>query len=328
MKVSVIIPVYNVEKYLRQCVESVINQTFRDYEILLIDDGSTDNSGNLCDELSETYAGIRVIHKENGGLSDARNTGIDAANGEYIFFLDSDDYWEQNDCLETLVEKSELCRPDILNFRYKKYLEDTGEYIECLPSVSETEIEISEDKTEVLRIMMKYGLYLSSACNKMLRTEWVKENRLYFRKGITSEDIDWCARCMLAAERIGYSNLSCYVYRQRNGSISNSLQYRNLNDLKNNILECVRLGQALKEEDPFREIYYTFVAYQYGTFMYSNNLVKDERVKDLVEELKEYRWLLRYNSNKKVKMLYLLDRTIGYYNMIRCMKLYGKIRKG
>lgn len=328
MKVSVIIPVYNVEKYLRQCVESVLDQDFQDYEIILVDDGSTDSSGSVCDDFEKKYASVRVNHKKNGGLSDARNTGIDMAQGKYILFLDSDDYWEQKDCLERLVVKAERQELDILNFRYKKYLENTDTYIECLPDINEAEIEISADKTDILKNMMQYGLYLSSACNKMLRTEWVKEHGLYFRKGITSEDIDWCARCMLSAAKIGYINLSCYVYRQRNGSISNSLQYRNINDLKNNILECVRLGKDLKQNDPFREVYYTFVAYQYGTFLYSNNLVKDERVKDLVKEMKSYRWLLKFNSNKKIKLLYLLDRTVGYYNMIRCMKLYGKIRKG
>lgn len=99
--ISVVIPVYNVEKYLRRCVDSVTGQTFRDMEILLVDDGSTDSSGSLCEELARTDSRIRVFHKENGGASDARNYGIDRAQGEYLIFIDSDDFIDP-DMLETL----------------------------------------------------------------------------------------------------------------------------------------------------------------------------------------------------------------------------------
>ena len=92
-KVSVIIPVYNVEQYLNRCIDSVLNQTYKDFEIILVDDGSTDKSGEICDVYAEKDSRITVIHKENGGLSDARNFGIDAARGDFLTFLDSDDYF-------------------------------------------------------------------------------------------------------------------------------------------------------------------------------------------------------------------------------------------
>ena len=93
MILSVIIPVYNVEQYLRQCVDSVLNQQLQDYEIILVDDGSKDNSVGICDEYKKTHSNVIVIHKENGGSSSARNTGMKAASGKYIVFLDSDDWW-------------------------------------------------------------------------------------------------------------------------------------------------------------------------------------------------------------------------------------------
>ena len=95
-KISVIVPVYNVEQYLERCVDSIINQTYKNLEILLVNDGSTDNSGQLCDELAKKDDRIRVIHKENGGLSDARNVGIDEAEAELIGFIDSDDYIDED----------------------------------------------------------------------------------------------------------------------------------------------------------------------------------------------------------------------------------------
>ena len=96
IKVSIIVPIYNVEKYLKKCVNSIINQTYKSLEIILVDDGSPDRSGALCDRLAEKDSRIRVIHKANGGVSTARNAGIEAATGEYICFVDSDDWLPEN----------------------------------------------------------------------------------------------------------------------------------------------------------------------------------------------------------------------------------------
>jgi glycosyltransferase involved in cell wall biosynthesis len=99
---SIIIPVYKVEKYLDECVQSVLSQSFTDYECILVDDGSPDNCPQICDEYAKKYEQIKIIHKENGGLSDARNVGILQASGEYIVFLDSDDYLADNNTLQNL----------------------------------------------------------------------------------------------------------------------------------------------------------------------------------------------------------------------------------
>ena len=106
--ISVVVPVYNVEKYLNRCVDSILNQTYSDLEIILVDDGSTDRSGSICDEYLSIDSRVRVLHKENGGLSDARNHGIELANGSYLCFIDSDDYihCEMIAHLYTLVKKA------------------------------------------------------------------------------------------------------------------------------------------------------------------------------------------------------------------------------
>ena len=111
---SIIIPVYNVETYLKECVKSVLMQTFKDFEILLIDDGSKDSSGKLCNEIALKDSRMRVFHKSNGGLSSARNYGIDRALGEYIIFLDSDDFWIDKDILSLLVKKAESQNLDVV----------------------------------------------------------------------------------------------------------------------------------------------------------------------------------------------------------------------
>ena len=102
MKFSIIVPIYKVEKYLNQCVDSILSQDFSDYEMILVDDGSPDNCPYICDEYSKKNSKVVVIHKENGGLSDARNAGIMAAKGDYLFFVDSDDYWDDNRALTNI----------------------------------------------------------------------------------------------------------------------------------------------------------------------------------------------------------------------------------
>ena len=108
LKFSIILPIYNVEKYLPKCVESILSQTFTDYEIILVDDGSTDNSPAICDKFAKEHSNIKVIHKVNGGQSEARNLGADTANGEYIIFIDSDDFIIKNDFLEKINKKSTI----------------------------------------------------------------------------------------------------------------------------------------------------------------------------------------------------------------------------
>lgn len=122
-KVTVVIPVYNTKKYLEKCVDSITGQTFQNIEILLIDDGSTDGSAELCDELGEKDDRIRVIHKQNGGAATARNLGMDIAQGKYIMFIDSDD-WLDSDAVETLVEHADENNVDVIRFGYVREFED------------------------------------------------------------------------------------------------------------------------------------------------------------------------------------------------------------
>ena len=139
MKVSIIIPVYNVEKYLQRCIESVLQQTYKDIEVVLVDDGSTDNSGNNCDLWSEKDKRIKVIHKVNGGLSSARNAGCRVATGDYILFLDSDDYLS-SDCVSKLIKMCEITGSDIA-------------IIQMMYIAKETNDEIGLNQDEYIRVL-------------------------------------------------------------------------------------------------------------------------------------------------------------------------------
>ena len=134
MKVSFIIPVYKVEAYLNQCVDSILNQTYSDIEVILVDDGSPDNCPQMCDDYVMKDHRINAVHKPNGGLSDARNTGLKAATGEYVIFVDSDDFWTDSKHLEQLmgvVKNNSDC--DFIGYNCSYYYSDTNSFVQWVP---------------------------------------------------------------------------------------------------------------------------------------------------------------------------------------------------
>lgn len=184
--ISVVIPVYNVEAYLRECVDSVLNQTMEDFEIILVDDGATDSSGRICDEYACKDARIRVIHRENGGLSAARNTGLDAASGEYVYFLDSDDYIAP-DTLEKLLALAEKERADVVFFDAWVFFTD------CEPDPKVYQYHRSRDYgampgRDMLLQLLDADEYRTAVPLMLLRRDYMMAQNLRFREGILHED--------------------------------------------------------------------------------------------------------------------------------------------
>lgn len=228
--------------------------------------------------------------------------------------------------IEKLADQMQQYPVDILNFRYKKYMEDTKQFVSCLKSVEDIK---QQEKDQILEHLINEGLYISSACNKLISASFLKTNELYFEKGITSEDIDWCARMLIKCSSIGYNNTEAYVYRQRSESITHTISYKNIYDLSNNVKKCVRFGQGIPKGTKFYELYHDFAAYQYGTLLLSNTLVDGDkdRIKAVMKEMKDYSWLLTYHVNPKIKLQYYVKKIVGYNNLIRFLKLYTKIKR-
>lgn len=212
MLVTIIIPVYNVEKYIFRCVESALNQTYNEIEIILIDDGSTDSSGEKCDELCKRDPRVNVIHKENGGLSSARNVGLDICLGEAVFFLDSDDYISI-DCIERLVSLLDYYDSDI-SISNMKYIpeEMNGEL-----RFDEPEEILIFDSQEAIEESLYQRHFSCCAPAKLYRREILGELR--FPIGRVSEDLATCHLFLDNARRIVFSNACLYYYRQRENSI-------------------------------------------------------------------------------------------------------------
>ena len=324
IKFSIVIPVYKTKEYLDQCVESVIAQSYENFEIILVDDGSPDCCGQMCVAWAEKDARVRVIHQENQGLSGARNTGIREATGDYVMFLDSDDWWADRNVLFAVAENLGKTDADVLSFNYRKSYDgmlDAPYFSEKLPS-SET--------AETLGQMLQNDRWVNGACNKAIRRLLLTERNLYFREGITSEDIDWTLRLALYGQRFAFENTSVFVYRQIASSISHSVSLTKIECLCDNVRECVRL---LKEAEPEKaEALKSFVAYQYGTLLHNvANLPASQRSEKLIRGLKEMKWLLSCSDNRKVRLLkrsMQLSGLPGTMFMLRCrqklLKLIGK----
>ncbi len=209
-KISVVLPIYNVEKYLETCVKAITGQTYQNLEIILVDDGSPDGCPALCDELAKTDERIRVLHKENGGLSDARNAGTQIATGEYITFVDSDDVVTKTyvEYLYSLIEKygcdMSLCTHTVVFEDGKKipYGDGTDEML---------------DAKECLRRMLYHDVIDTSAWAKLYRTDMARE--ILYPKGKLFEDIGTTYRFFLASGKIACGYQSQYFYMQRQNSI-------------------------------------------------------------------------------------------------------------
>ena len=217
IKLSFIVPVYNVEKYLRKCVDGLLAQDIpsSEYEIILVDDGSPDECPQICDSYADIYDNIRVIHQENGGLSVARNAGIKAAKGEYVCFVDSDDYWEPN-VLKGLMVQIEGNNLDVLRFNYQ----NVNEQYEVFSPNKDPKRDVDYRET-VVDGEMFLNERLGPACYAVMFI--IRRNLLnecIFKEGIYFEDVDWTPRMLLRAKRVASTPLIVYNYLWRSGSIT------------------------------------------------------------------------------------------------------------
>lgn len=212
--VSVIVPIYKVEPYLRRCLDSIVNQTYTNLEIILVDDGSPDACPQICDEYAARDNRIVVIHKENGGLSDARNAGLDICKGEYISFIDSDD-WVDEKYVEVLYEIQKKTAAELSICVYDSFLEDGRLSSSCL---SKTSGIISWDFHEVLiRLCAEDTLGLMAVWGKLYARMLFDSIR--FPKGKLYEDAYINYKLYMQCDKVCYSEIPLYHYRIRNGSI-------------------------------------------------------------------------------------------------------------
>lgn len=323
---SVIIPIYNVEAYLRQCVESVLTQTFENIEVILVDDGSPDNCPAICDEFARKDPRVQVIHKKNGGLSDARNCGIRAARGEYLLFPDSDDYWGDPDALETVHHGIEQYgkTADLVLFQSQVIYPDGT----IVPDQRRFPDRFNDmTKEESIVCMMENGLLICGVGTKVIRRSFLLENNLFFKVGIKSEDVHWIFRVMNAMPKYQYSDQYFYMYRKgRPGSITATVSYAHLSQLADMLEEFSDEGRY--SCDTARRCALAMAAYHLTILMgYVSNLADAGQKKQLIGRIRGLKHLLAYDLHPRVKLANKIRRFVGLNMTITLLGAYLKYRK-
>lgn len=225
-KASVIIPIYNIRDYMLNSVQSVLRQTENDIEIIIVDDGSTDGSETICDTFASLDERVTVIHKKNGGLSSARNSGAAYASSEYVMFIDGDDSL-RNDALEALLKIAVKVNPDFMQFMYKEVTDSKD--VNCLPKKDIKYYAVS-DCRELFVKLYHYGGVAASGCTKLFKRSLIQEIPF---ENIQHEDEMWCTRAFQHDRKVIYYEDTLYYYYMRDNSIIHStFNHRQLDTFK------------------------------------------------------------------------------------------------
>lgn len=301
MVLSVIVPVYKVEPFLRKCVDSIINQTYRNLEIILVDDGSPDNCGAICDEYANKDDRVKVIHKENGGLSSARNAGMDIAKGDYIAFVDSDD-WLELDMYETLIGLAEKYDADIAEGSYRFYR----------PWKVENKVLEGNDTGDVRELNnidtlkeLYYGPQMFGGVAIMVWTKIYRASMLHnlrFSEGFIHEDVEFTPKAYYLANKVVKIEKTLYNYNIHLGTSSTSGMGANL--LK--VTSSIHVRKSLL--DYFKNCEETWLS-EYSERAYYNALINayyeswnQRKSIEFYELSKEIFEVLKTNKERILKM--------------------------
>lgn len=312
MKVSFILPIYNVEAYLRQCVESLIKQTYKNVEIILVDDGSSDGSSGLCDQLALNDKRIKVLHKQNGGLSDARNAGLNLATGDYVIFVDSDDFWVGNDSLQKLVSLIEYYPEcDFYSFNCQYYFPNSKTFIKWVPYASPLQTPVNGSCA--LYLLVSSGTLPMSACLKIINRRWLLNTGIIFTVGQISEDVPWFINLLDKSKKCIFVNDYIYAYRQNVvGSISSNCNERSFNSILNIIKNELLLIDQRSFSPKAKNALLSFLAYELSILMANVCRMPKEKKNKIRIELKSFCWLFKYTQNPKVRIVSRVYEFFGY----------------
>ena len=318
MKVSVVIPVYNVKPYLERCVQSVIRQTYKDLEIILVDDGSTDGSGELCDQLATTDKRICVIHQENQGLSGARNTGIRNAKGEYIAFLDSDDEWLLTDGLEELLQAE---KTDLIVFK-RVDIWGKGERITC-PDYDLKNIDRLPDTQAIFSHLVATQQLQISACFLLVRRETLLKHDIFFPLGMLSEDIYWSMHLWQHVQTVRFTNLNLYGYYHREASITTTATIRSYHSYDQIFTYWkAQCDEGCKNATAIR----AFMANMWVSRGYAYHSMADNDKPEALRILQKHIDLLNYSQTPKSKRVRRMVPLIGVKNTAAVLGWYWRLR--
>ena len=302
MLLSIIVPIYGVEQYLKQCLNSLVCDELVDcVEVLLIDDGSKDNCPDICDRFSSRHKNFVTFHKENGGLSDARNYGLNHARGKYIMFVDGDDYID-TDCIGGICTYLKNIDSDVIGVGshhvHVNKIED-----HCYTRVRNKEYS----GIEFYKYQYKNKSFPIAVWNNLYRLKFLLDNKLYFKKGILHEDNEWIPRVFFAAKKVTlYENIFYNYFIRENSICTNQNLYKNISDLKITINELLQLYSGLSDRVAYKMLKDQLISGYLGLFG-SGSFWNDHDV--YLENSFIIRYLYNYRTRYKA-FIYVLNKRL------------------
>ncbi len=328
MKFSVVIPIYNVEEYLHECVDSILGQDYSNFEVVLVDDGSPDKCPEICDEYATKDRRVVVVHKENGGLSDARNAGIKRATGDYICFLDSDDYWDDFSVLSKLEKVIKIHQVDGVQYYHKWFKQKENSFVPFkIRNMSKLN---GLDSSEIIRIAVSQGNLSISACSMAISRKFIIDNNLYFEKGIKTEDLEWSIRLFECMPKWSYLDDMFYVYRMdREGSITRTVDYKHLCDYCYILEKSVQLVE--NDDNEIKEALMSYLMYHVliaCALTYRKNISQTQR-KEILSRLQKIckNRITKYSLDRRVSLASKIYKVAGFSVMANAMGFYLNHRK-
>lgn len=311
VKFSLIVPIYNVQDYLEKCLHSLAKQDYQDFEIILVNDGSTDSSRSICEKFVAETDNAILIDKKNGGLSSARNRGLQEAANEYIWFIDSDD-WIDDKALSRLSVQLSESDIDLLGFSFYNFTEETGDFAPDKHSALNTEIFTGPAFLDQYR-------FIPMVCMHVYRKEFIDQHSLTFNESILHEDVEFSMRCYSVAGKIKRIPDPLYFYRKRSGSIMAQFSLKRIESVYYLIRQCSDLqGKGISDQFLEERKYFTINAFY--KMLISSPLSRKE-VNHYLLKLKADRLMIQYNSHdsfrlKIRKLTFNLSKRLYYVYML------------
>lgn len=314
--ISVIVPVYNVERVLHFCIDSIIAQSYKDFELILVNDGSADNSGEICDQYAERDKRISVIHKENGGVSSARNVGIKKSKGEYICFIDADDYMEKS-MIETMVHYMHTSQSDIVSCGVNWVDEDGNTLsIKCGD-------ECVLNQPDAIKCLLTNGIIREQVWDKLYKREVIHNVR--FVEGKKIDDVFWTYRAIGNARKIAVIKDALYFYTQRSSSVMGAgYQDYWMQTLEAYQKRCDYISEA------FPEVYDVSVSSLINTCMYHMQMAQlSDRNQKQIEQIQS---VVKSKKSEKIYKNQVLKQKVWlwmfvHFPVLTC-RIRNKLKKG
>ncbi|WP_214830354.1 glycosyltransferase [Exiguobacterium sp. s56] len=309
--ISVIVPVYNVEKYLRKCVESIVNQTYTNLEIILVNDGSSDSSALICDMVAEEDSRIKVIHQKNGGLSAARNAGLNISNGKYVSFIDSDDYLEAV-FYEMLFRLMRKYNSDIVQCNFKRVYESDTKDINALQRSHDAPVFVLNSREALYNLFNENYVQTVISCNKLYKKELF--NNIRFPIGKLHEDEFTTYKLLYASKKTVVTTEELYCYLQRSGSITQS----DFSHKRLDAIEAYSEQISFYEEKELQEmkkkasIWLENILRRYMNSLLKSNLINKEELFDYLQKKYKDNFHLFKNAVRKNNAKYIIIHIIKY----------------